>query len=106
MRPASFVMGSLALVLAAGCAAQPMTRERAARLCADEARQADGISGRVGIGAGSEGGAAEGRLTITSDIFAPRSEQDAMEACIARRMAGDYRPPRRAGLTVALEGDL
>jgi hypothetical protein len=83
-----------------------MTRERAARLCADEARQADGISGRVGIGAGSEGGAAEGRLTITSDIFAPRSEQDALEACIARRMAGNYRPPRRAGLTVALEGDL
>jgi hypothetical protein len=102
----SLVMGSLALVVAAGCAAQPMTRERAARLCADEARQADGISGRVGIGAGSEGGAAEGRLTITSDIFDPQSEQEALESCIARRMAGDYRPPRRTGLTVALEGEL
>ena len=106
MRSMSLVMGGLALVLAAGCAAQPMTRERAARLCADEARQADGISGRVGIGAGSGGGAAEGRLTITSDILDPQSEQEALEACIARRMAGDYRPPRRAGVTLAVEGEL
>jgi hypothetical protein len=56
MRPrrSSWHVPQLALV--AGCAAQPMTRERAARLCADEARAADGISGSIGVGAGSEGG--------------------------------------------------
>jgi hypothetical protein len=106
MRPAGVILAGMTLVLAAGCAAQPMTRERAARLCAEEAREADGISGRVGIGAGSEGGAAEGRLTITSAIFDPQSEEEALEACIARLMAGDRSRPARAGLTIAIEGEL
>jgi hypothetical protein len=104
MRLASVVMAGAALALVAGCAAQPMTRERAARLCADEAREADGISGTIGVGAGSEGGSASGRLVITSAILDPQSEADALEACIARRMAGGGDAPPRSGLTVALEG--
>jgi hypothetical protein len=106
MRAASLVMAGLALALVAGCAAQPMTRERAARLCADEARAADGISGSIGVGGGSEGPAAGGRLVITSAILNPRSEADALEACIERRMAGGGDAPPRSGLTIAIEGSL
>jgi hypothetical protein len=106
MRAAPVVMAGLALAILAGCAAQPMTRERAARLCADEARQADGISGSIGVGAGSEGAAAGGRLVITSAILDPQSEAEALERCIEARMAGTWRPPRQSGLTLAIEGSL
>ena len=106
MRAASFVMAGLALALAAGCAAQPMTRERAARLCADEARQADGVSGSIGVGGGSEGPSAGGRLVVTSAILDPQSETEALERCIEDRMAGTWSPPRRSGLTLAIEGSL
>ncbi|MDG4649479.1 hypothetical protein P6F26_13635 [Roseibacterium sp. SDUM158017] len=105
MRLGRPVMAGLALALLAGCAAQPMTRDRAARLCADEARQADGISGDVRFGAGSRGAAGGGSLMITSAILDPQSEEDALRACIDRRLAGDNRPPRRAGVTFAIEGD-
>ncbi len=83
----------------AGCAAPPMTEERAARLCAEEARQADGISGVVGVGVGSDGPGARGTVTITSDILNPRSESQALADCIARRMAGDP-TPTRVGITI------
>jgi hypothetical protein len=106
MRAAPLVMAGAAAALVAGCAAQPMTRERAARLCADEARAADGISGSIGVGAGSEGPSAGGRLVITSAILDPRTEADALEACITRRMAGGGAAPPRPGLTVAIEGSL
>ncbi len=106
MRVAPFMMAGAAAALVAGCAAQPMTRERAARLCADEARTADGISGMIGVGGGSAGPTAEGRLVITSAILDPQSESDALEACIARRMSGGGSAPPRAGLTVAIEGSL
>ncbi|MBF9028983.1 hypothetical protein HKCCE3408_01125 [Rhodobacterales bacterium HKCCE3408] len=97
MRPALPVFLSLAAL--AACAAPEMTEERAARLCAEEARQADGISGRVGVGVGSGGGRAGGSITITNDILNPRSEQQALEECIARRMAGEP-SPTRFGLTI------
>ena len=83
-----------------------MTRERAARLCADEARAADGISGTIGVGGGSEGAAAGGRLVVTSAILDPQSEADALEACINRRMGGGGAAPPRPGLTIAIEGSL
>ncbi|MCU4651238.1 hypothetical protein N8I71_00220 [Roseibacterium sp. SDUM158016] len=98
-------MAGLSLVLVAGCAAQPMTRERAARLCADEAREADGISGTLRAGVGSEGAVGGGSLRITSAILDPQSEADALQACITRRMSGDNRPPRRPGFSIAIEGD-
>ena len=106
MRAAPLVLACAAAAFLAGCAAQPMTRERAARLCADEARAADGISGSIGVGAGSEGGSASGRLVITSAILDPQSEADALEACIARRMAGGGDAPPRSGLTLSIEGSL
>jgi hypothetical protein len=89
------MMALAGVALVAGCAAQPMTRERAARLCADEARAADGISGSIGVGAGSEGGSAAGRLVITSAILDPQSEADGKT-----RMAGGG----ESGLTLSIEG--
>ncbi|MFW5654337.1 MAG: hypothetical protein ACOCYW_01650 [Roseicyclus sp.] len=108
MRAARLVFLGAALALVAGCAAQPMTRASAERLCADEARLADGVAGSVGVGVSSDrGGMARGRLVVTSDVFDPRAEADALEACVARRMAGDRSPePRRPGFTIALEGSL
>jgi hypothetical protein len=43
---------------------------------------------------------------ITSAILDPQSEADALEACIARRMAGGGAAPPSPGLTVAIEGSL
>jgi hypothetical protein len=43
---------------------------------------------------------------ITSAILDPQSEADALEACIARRMAGGGAAPPRSGFTVAIEGSL
>jgi hypothetical protein len=98
------VMASATLALVAGCAAQPMTRERAARLCADEARAADGISGTIGAGTGSQGPSGGGRLVITSAILDPQPEAEALEICISRRMGGGGDAPRRPGVTLAVEG--
>ena len=106
MRAASVVMAGLAFSLVAGCAAQPMTRDRAARLCADEARAADGITGNIGVGGGSGGAAAGGRLVITSAIVDPRTEAEALQTCIDRRMAGGGAAPPRSGFTIAIEGSL
>lgn len=89
-----------ALTLTA-CSSQPPTRATAERLCQSEARQADGISGSVGVGGGSGGPTAGGRVTITSDILNPRNEADALRDCIARRMAGQPNPSNN-GLTVGI----
>lgn len=103
-RPATLVMVGAAVALVAGCAAQPMTRERAERLCADEARAADGVSGTIGVGGGSGGPTASGRLVVTSAILNPQSEADALDACINRRLSGGGDAPPQPGLTVAIEG--
>jgi hypothetical protein len=105
MPGARLLMAGLALALVAGCAAQPMTRERAARLCEGEAREADGISGNVGFGVGSDGPVGGGSLRISSAILNPQSEADALQACIDRRMGGDNRPRRQPGFSIAIEGD-
>jgi len=104
MRTTSLVMVGAAFAVLAGCASQPMTRERAERLCADEARAADGVSGTIGVGGGSGGPTASGRLVVSSAILDPQSEADALEACINRRLSGGGDPPPRPGLTVAIEG--
>ncbi|MBY4894872.1 hypothetical protein KUL25_19105 [Rhodobacteraceae bacterium N5(2021)] len=81
--------------------AQPPSRATAERLCAEEARQADGISGNIGIAGGTGGPSTSGRVTITSDILNPRSEADALRDCVARRMAGQPNP-RGGGLTFGI----
>ncbi len=94
------LLAPVALLAACG-ASQPPSRATAERLCVDEARQADGISGRVGVGGGSAGPSAGGRVTITSDILTPRNEQDAFRDCVDRRMSGQPHPSG-GGLTVGI----
>ena len=97
----SAAVALMALAALAACSGGPPTRATAERLCAPEARLADGIAGSVGVGGGSGGPTAGGRLTITSDILNPRDERQALEDCVARRLAG--RPePRGGGLTVGV----
>ncbi len=102
MKYAAIPLLLFALVLAACGPPPPMTAARAERLCRDEARQADGFSGRVGAGVSSDGPVARGSITITNDIFNPRSEQEALNACVIRRLEG--RPdPVRYGITLGGE---
>ena len=88
-------------LLAACGGSQTPTRATAERLCQQEARDADGISGNIGIAGGTGGPSAGGRLTINSNILNPRSEADALRDCIARRMGGQPHP-RGGGLTVGV----
>lgn len=81
--------------------AQIPTRATAERLCADEARQADGISGNIGVSGGSAGPAAGANLSINSNILNPRNEQDALRECVNRRLGGQPNPSR-PGLTVGI----
>lgn len=95
---------TLIIVIAALTAcgpSQPPSRATAERLCIPEARQADGISGRVGIGGGTGGPSASGSATINSNIFNPRSEQDALRDCVNRRLSGQPNP-RGGGLTIGI----
>jgi hypothetical protein len=80
-----------------------MTPARAAKLCADEARAADGITGNLRAGMSTEGPVGGGRLTVTSAILSPVREQDALSACIDRRLAGRPAPPPR-GVSITIEG--
>ncbi|WP_224813682.1 hypothetical protein [Hasllibacter sp. MH4015] len=89
------------LILAACGPGQIPTRATAERLCVDEARQADGISGRVGISGGSAGPSAGAGVRITSDIFNPRDEQEAFATCVERRLSGQPNPSG-GGLTVGI----
>lgn len=97
------LLAPLALLAACG-PPRPLTRAGAARLCADEARQADGVSGVVGVGGGSNGPFAGGRVTLNSNIRNPRSEGDALEACIQRRLSGDSSPAPRPTFSVSIGG--
>ena len=83
----------------AACAPQPMTPERAERLCREEAGLADGVQGTVGIGLGTGGPSGKAGITITNRVFNPQTEQEFMAECIARRMAGRPRPTT-AGITL------
>lgn len=80
---------------------QPPSRATAERLCAQEAREADGISGQFGVAGGSGGPSAGGNISINSNILNPRNEQDALRDCVARRMGGQPNP-RGGGLTVGI----
>ena len=87
MRAVMIAIAGMGVALSA-CAAVPMSQERAARICREEARLADGVATDVGIGAGSGGVVAEGAVTITSRIFDPQSELEAFEACMDRVLSG------------------
>ncbi|MEJ6393723.1 hypothetical protein V8J82_10675 [Gymnodinialimonas sp. 2305UL16-5] len=104
LRALPLLVAALAALAACG-PPQPMTMARAQRLCADEARLADGFAGRVGVGGGSEGFGATGSLTVTNDIFNPQSEDEARRNCVTRRLNGDDGPPRRPTFAISIGGD-
>ena len=89
----------LAPLIAVACAPQPMSRERAEKLCREEAGLADGFRGQVSVGIGSGGPRTGGSVTITDRIFAPQTEAEFMAECVARRMAGGP-APTRAGIII------
>ena len=81
------------------CAPVPVTRERAEQLCRDEAGLADGVQGRVGIGIGTGGPRVGAGIIITDRVFGPQTEEEFLEECIERRMAGNP-APTRTGITI------
>ena len=77
---------------AVACAPVPVTRERAERLCLEDAGLADGVRGTVGVGVGTGGAKAKGSITINNRVLNPQSEADFVSDCIARRMGGAPAP--------------
>lgn len=97
------LLGIFAINLAlVACGPQPVTRASAERLCAQEAREADGISGTIGVGGGSNGPFAGGSISINSNIANPRTEADALESCVNRRLNGDTGPAQRPRFSISL----
>ena len=80
---------------------QPMTQARAERLCAQEVRAADGVTGQVGVGGGSDGPFAGGTVTVTNRVANPIPPEQALAACSARVLAGG-RPDPTAGATIGI----
>lgn len=106
IRHAPLLAPAAILAVLTACGPQtPPSRATAERLCQDEARAADGISGRIGVGIGNDGPLGGGSLSINSNILNPRSEQDALRDCISRRIGGLPAPRRGTGtLTVGISG--
>ena len=82
------------LPLLLACAPVPMSPERAEQLCRQDLAQADGVSGRVGVGIGTGGAKARGGITVTNQVFNPQSEEAFLKDCIARKVAGEPEPTR------------
>lgn len=91
-----FAVLFLALV---ACAPVPVSPERAAQLCREQAGLGDGVRGNVGVGVGTGGGKAKGSITVTDKVFRPQNDQDAFEACVARKVSGE-REPTTFGITI------
>lgn len=79
-------------LLAAACAPAPVSPERAAQLCREQAGLGDGVRGNIGVGVGTGGGKAKGSITVTDKILRPQDDQRAFEDCIARKVAGEPEP--------------
>ena len=82
------------LVLAA-CAPAPVTPERAAEICEERARAAQGPTGGVIIGTNSRTGGFGGvSVGLSSDFIAGRDPVAIYEACVFDRTgAAPIRPP-------------
>lgn len=79
----------------AACQTGPMDPLRAARLCEERARAAQGPTGEVAVGASSSDGpfAALG-ITLSSDYLRGRDPQEVYRTCVAERTGAEpVRPP-------------
>jgi len=93
------VLAISVLIGLVACTPVPMTPERAEQLCRDEVRQADGVSGTVGVGIGTGGPKAKGSITVTDRVLNPQTEEEFLAECIARRVEGKP-APTRVGITI------
>lgn len=83
------------LVLAA-CEAPLMSPERAAEVCEERARAAQGPTGSVTVGVNSRtGGYAGAEIGLSSDYLTGRDPLAVYEECVYQRSGqGPVRPPR------------
>lgn len=84
------------LCVAAACTPVPVSPERAAEICEDRARAAQGPTGRVTVGTNSNTGAFGGvELGVSSDFLAGRDPQAVYEECVFDKTGeAPIRPPR------------
>ncbi len=86
----------IALAALVACTPAPVTPERAAEICEERARAAQGPTGSVTLGSNSNtGNFARGEIGVTSDFIAGRDPVAVYEACVFDRTgAAPVRPPR------------
>ena len=78
-----------------GCTPQPISPERAAEICEERARAAQGPTGRVSVGTNSNSGPFAGvEVGVSSDFVAGRDPVAVYEQCVLDRTgAAPIRPP-------------
>jgi hypothetical protein len=93
MRGAWFVLAGV--LLAAACAPVPMDPLRAAEVCEERARAAQGPTGSVTLGVNSQTGPSVGAsIGITSDFLSGRDPMEVYESCVFEKTGqAPVRPP-------------
>ena len=83
------------LVMLAACTVPPVSPERAAEICEERARAAQGPTGRVTVGTNSNSGAFGGaQVGVSSDFIAGRDPETVYETCVFDRTGqAPIRPP-------------
>lgn len=92
----SLLLLPAAAALLAACEPVPMSPERAAALCEERARAAQGPTGSVTIGANSEEGPFAGaEIGLSADYLSGRDPLEVYERCVIDRTGAlPIRPPR------------
>jgi hypothetical protein len=86
---------ALAFLVLSACTPVPVSPERAAEICEDKARAAQGSTGRVSVGTNSRTGGFGGlKIGLSSDFIAGRDPLEVYAQCIFDRTgAAPIRPP-------------
>jgi hypothetical protein len=85
-----------ALAALSACAAPYLTPERAAQVCEERARAAQGPTGSISVGLNSDDGPVAGAsIGVTSDFLQGRDPLAVYEECVYQRSGqAPIRPPR------------
>jgi len=93
MKGLTIILGAAVLVTLTACAPVPMSGERAAALCEDRARAAQGPTGSVTLGTNSQSGPfARSEIALSADYLAGRDPMAVYERCVYQRTG---QPPIR-----------
>lgn len=89
------MLAAVAMLGLAACEPAPVDPERAAQLCEEQARAAQGPTGGVTLGVNSRTGPfTSARIGITDDYLRGRDPRDVYTNCVLRRTGqGPIRPP-------------